>query len=156
MTALEDLPSNPSVWALWAPFVMVIPRLVMLFHFRSLLTQRPPTAEMAPDSHRAHYSTLAGLSFTGVCAFAVVDMSTDTHLSISTYYFLISFLSLMLAMNVQGYKTLRWHDIGATGAYDVGAFCIVAAITHVLRTPPMPNELRLVCWGMFCYTITTV
>ncbi|MBW2620863.1 MAG: hypothetical protein JRC56_05985 [Deltaproteobacteria bacterium] len=89
------------------------------------MSEIPSEEEQDRESHRSHILTLAGFSFTGLLAIAVLDATLVQDFRFAVYYLLVSFLCYLSALNFQGYKSKRWHDQLATALMDVASLSLM-------------------------------
>lgn len=148
LTILWYLPLFPFVTR---AFILVPP-------FRHQLAQAIPPKQLNRDEHRTVILALAGFSFSGAVALAVVALSVSdaklrNSLQLPVFYLLISFLCYFFALNLQGYKSHWWHDVAGEALADAASLSLVLSIIVVVRDS-YPNSsfgdmitvLALVVW----------
>jgi len=75
---------------------------------------------------------MAGFSFSGLLAMAVIDTALQQDFHYSVFYLFLSFLCYMFALNLQGYKYIRWRDHLATALMDSASLCIILSVLSIL------------------------
>jgi hypothetical protein len=96
------------------------------------MSEIPSEEEQDRASHMALILSLAGFSFTGLVGLIVVDATLRLSYKIAIYYLFISFLSFLFSLNVQGYKSSRWHDQISTGIMDSGSLSLILAAAYLI------------------------
>jgi hypothetical protein len=114
------------------PFLPLVGRLAIIVRFAPSRNDILSEEEQDRDSYRTHILALAGLSFMGVSAFAVVETTLKTGLSWAITYFLISFFAYMFSLNVVYVKGRRWQDQLATAFSEVGTLSMFLALVATL------------------------
>src|SRR5688572_29285113 len=108
--SLLDLFKPPIVFY-FIPFTPLITRLTMFFLFWDVRKELLRPDQIARESTKQFVLALAGLSFTGVIAIAVVDSVNQSNFKIPVFYLLISFLCYLIANNLQDYKFFVSRDV---------------------------------------------
>ncbi len=90
-----------------------------------------PEEENDRESHRSLILALAGFSFSGLLAFIVLDGTLRQDFHLTVFFLLLSFLSYFLALNLQGYKSRRWHDQLGNALMDSASLSLILAIISV-------------------------
>jgi hypothetical protein len=88
--------------------------------------------EQDREAHRTVILSLSGFSFTGLVGLIVLDATLRLNYKIAIYYLLVSFLSFLFSLNIQGYKSRRWHDQIATGIMDSGTLSLILAACYLI------------------------
>ena len=57
--------------------------------------------------------------------------------SLPLFYVFVSFLSYFVALNIQSYKSKRWHDQCGDALADTGSLSLVAAVAAVVLQAPV-------------------
>jgi hypothetical protein len=91
-----------------------------------------PEEAQERDAQRGTILGLAGFSFTAVAGLAVLDSTGRSGLQLSVWYVLVSFVAYVAALNLQAYKTTRWHDHLATALMEVGALALALTLISLL------------------------
>lgn len=107
-----------------------------------------PAKVLDKESHRSHFMTLAGFSFSGLLAMAVLDVALRQDFQYSIYYLFLSFLGYIFAVNLQSYKAKRWQDQLATASSDMASLCLVLSILSILMTKKFSP--------VFAYILSTI
>lgn len=96
-----------------------------------MLEELPEEAQER-DVQRAFILSLAGFSFTAVAGLAVLDATIRVTLQLPTWYVLLSFVAFVSALNMQSYKSKRWHNQFATALLEVGTLSLMLALAALL------------------------
>lgn len=124
---------------LWygAPAIPFITWGIVCWVFRRCMKDRLTEAEIDRNNRRSIILALAGFSFTGLLAIAVVDATTRQNLQLSVYYLMVSFLSFFFALNLQSYKFHRWHDQFGNALFESATLSLLLSVAAVaLSTYP--------------------
>lgn len=84
------------------------------------------------EAHRSLILVLAGFSFSGLLAVAMVDAATQQNLEFSTYYLLVSFLFYLSALNLQDYKSHWWHDQLGDVLFESATLSLLLSVTAII------------------------
>ena len=119
------------------------------------MSEIPCENEQDRESHSSHILALAGFSFTGLLAIAVLDATLLQDFHYAVYYLLVSFLCYLSALNFQGYKSKRWHDQLATALMDAASLSLIMSIISILKIRPFSaffvsilSAIALIIWGV--------
>jgi hypothetical protein len=115
------------------PLLPLLGRLAIITRFARLQNKILSDQEHDREGYRTHILALAGLSFMGVSAFAVVETTLKTGLSWAINYFLLSFFAYMFSLNVVNVKGRRWEDQLATALSEVGTLSLFLALIATLK-----------------------
>jgi len=115
------------------PFLPLLGRSAIIAGFVPLQNDILSDEEHDREGYRAHILALAGLSFIGVSAFAVVETTLKTGLSWAINYFLLSFFAYMFSLNLVYVKGRRWEDQLATALSEMGTLSLFLALIATLR-----------------------
>lgn len=85
------------------------------------------------QSHRTLIIPLAGFSFTALLGLSIAKAQGVGDLSLPIYFLFVSFICYLIALNVQGYKEKRWHDLLGTGLMDAGSLGLILAVVVTLN-----------------------
>lgn len=118
------------------PLFPILSRTVLCLKFKNQMREHLLEAELDRDAHRNLILPLAGFSFTGLVGLIVLDATLRLNYKVAIFYLLVSFLSFLFSLNVQGYKTRRWHDIISTGIMDAGSLCLILAACYLIGSQP--------------------
>lgn len=114
------------------PFFPFVTRSIVIFIFRRQMRNKLSEAESDRESHRSVILALAGFSFTGVLGLAVVNATLKHDLRLSIYYLLVSFLSYLFVLNLQGYKYNRWHDQVGNAVMESASLALLLSIVAIV------------------------
>lgn len=95
---------------------------------------------------RSYILALGGFSFTALVGFIVLEPAIKQNIQFSIYYVFISFISYFFALNLQGYKSKRWHDIISDALIETASLCLILTVISLLFVSNL-NE-------MFTYIIS--
>lgn len=110
------------------PFIPIIIRIVLGIRFRKSMQDKLLEAECDREGHRAIILPLSGFSFTGVLALIVLQKTNNLDLHLQIYYLFLSFISYLCALNIQKYKSRRWHDQIGTALYELASLSLILSI----------------------------
>ena len=116
-------------------FLLLVPVGVRLFvgsRFSDVMGDVLPEAELDRDSHRTLIAAMAGFSFTAVAALAVLDVSTQLRVGSALFLLFGSFLAYLWALNIQGYKARRWHDMFGNTLVEVAMLAMLLALCSLI------------------------
>lgn len=99
----------------------------------------PEEPEQDREGNRALILAFAGFSFTGVTALIVLEPSIKQTVKWAVYFLLVSFLSYLWALNLQGYKASRWQGEVAAALADAGSLCLILALVSLLAHSAFPS-----------------
>lgn len=99
--------------------------------------------EQDREAHRSHIVTLSGFSFAGLLAVALLDVTLQQDFHFAIFYLLISFLCYIFALNLQSYKSKRWHDQFATALMDSASISLILSIVSILYTQRLRASFAL-------------
>ena len=134
----------PSVcWALVSLLPLGTRGLIMLRFHKHGRTDLP-TGQLDREGHRGLILALAGFSFTGLIALAVLDQALQKNFELATVYLVVSFMAFMFALNMQSYKSRRWQDDIGTIAADIATLSMLLSVIAVLFTGRPSSAIRAV------------
>ncbi len=123
----------------FSPLLPIITRGAVILRFYKQMGQIPEEPEQDREGNRALILAFAGFSFTGVIALIVLEPSIKQTVKWAVYFLLVSFLSYLWALNLQGYKASRWQDEIAAGLADAGSLCLILALVSLLAHSAFPS-----------------
>ena len=129
--SLLDLFKPPTVFY-FIPFIPLITRLTMFFLFWDIRKELLRPDQIARDSTKQFVLALAGLSFTGVIAIAVVDSVNQSNFKIPVFYLLISFLCYLIANNIQDYKFFVSREVLSSTLIDIATLSLICTAVTVV------------------------
>ena len=139
----------------FVPLLPLVSRSLLCIKHRDHMSEILCENEQDRESHRSHILALAGFSFTGLLAIAVLDATLLQDFHYAVYYLLVSFLCYLSALNFQGYKSKRWHDQLATALMDAASLSLIMSIISILKIRPFSaffvsilSALALLIWGV--------
>ncbi len=97
------------------------------------MSEVPSEEEQDRESHRSHILTLGGFSFAGLLAISALDVTSNHDFRFAVYFLLASFLCYLFSLNLQGYKSKRWHDQFATALMDSASLSLIMSIISILQ-----------------------
>lgn len=104
----------------------------MFFWFWDVRKELLRPDQIARDSTKSFVLALAGLSFTGVIAIAVVDSVNQSNFKIPVFYLLISFLCYLIANNIQDYKFFVSRDVFSNTLIDIATLSLICTAVTVV------------------------
>jgi len=138
----------PKFILYFLPFLPFLTRGILCYRFRTKMTISLRNQELDKESHRTYILAMAGFSFSGLLAMVVLDVSLPQDFHFAVYYLLISFLSYIVSLNLQGYKALRWQDQLATAFMDSASLCLILSVLSILYSQNFVKS--------FAYTLTII
>ena len=139
----------------FVPLLPLVSRVLLCIKHHNHMSEIPCEDEQDRESHRSHILALAGFSFTGLLAIAVLDATLLQDFHYAVYYLLVSFLCYLSALNFQGYKSKRWHDQLATALMDVASLSLIMSIISILKIQSFSSlfvsilsAIALLTWGV--------
>ena len=115
------------------PFVPFLSRSILCLNHRRQMLDILCEDEQDREAHRAHILALAGFSFSGLLAVAVLDVTLMHDFRYAIYYLLLGFLCYLSALNLQGYKSRRWHDQFGTALVDIASLSLILSIISIIH-----------------------
>jgi peptidoglycan/LPS O-acetylase OafA/YrhL len=114
------------------PLVPDVSRAVLVVSFRLQMAEKLSEEELDRESNRSLIIAFAGFSFTGVVALVVLEPTLQQTVRGAVFFLLVSFLTYLWALNLQGYKASRWQAEAATALSETGSLCLVSALISLL------------------------
>jgi hypothetical protein len=94
-------------------------------------------------NHRSLIVALAGFSFAGLLALVALPGSLSER-ALPIWFVLISFLSYLATLNLQGYKAYRWHDQIGDALYEMAALGLIASVITFVLKSELPLAFRTI------------
>lgn len=152
-----DIISSGVVGSLWylAPGIPLLSRGILLIRHHGLAFEQLSEEELDRDAHLGVLLTLTGFSFSAVVALVLLEPSVEVDLGVPVYLVFLSFIALLLASNLQGYKSSRWQDQLATAFSEAGMLSLILALAALLVGGEFSLflELFLPCLGVGVWAI---
>jgi len=146
-----------QVEILWycAPFFPLLSRGLLCLVFRGEIGDIPTEEEQDREAHRTHILALAGFSFSGLLALVVLEVAILQGFHIAIYCLSISFLFYLFALNLQGYKSKRWHDQMATAIVEAASLALMLSVLSILHFQNFSSgfALGLSALGLFVWLL---
>lgn len=114
------------------PSIPFIIRLLFVLANKKLLHNILPEAENDRAEIRSLILALSGLSFTALVALSILEPNIKQNIHFSIYYVFLSFLFYFFALNLQGYKNKRWHDILSDALIEAASLCLILTVIGLL------------------------
>lgn len=115
------------------PLAPFLTRALLFLQFRSEMIEVLKPEEQDRETHRSYILVMAGFSFSGLLAMAVLYTTLRQDFHFSVYYLLLSFLFYLSALNLQAYKESRWQDQLATALMDSASLCLILSVVSILN-----------------------
>ncbi len=133
--------------------VLVLPFLTRLLAFglccRGELGAAMGEEENDRDTHRTILLALAALSFTGIFALSVADTALRQGLLLPILFLTSSFLCYFFALNLQGWKYARWHDVLIGDSfYEAGSLALLLSLVALIW---QTNPWESYAWGIAAF-----
>jgi hypothetical protein len=139
-------------WILVVGAIIVTPvllRVALFFRYWAAL-KKALGKDSSRDSVRSVVGLLAGFSFSSLVALMVLDDAVQIKFERSILFLIVSFLSYLSAMNLQGLKLRRWHDEVATGFIESGSFSLILSLGFSLLDSGLPWEMSSLVFFIGC------
>jgi cell division protein FtsW (lipid II flippase) len=138
----------------WLPALPFAVRALVAIRFSGYMQDWLPEESMDRESHRTLLSALAAISFGGLLG--VVALPGDMReRALPIWYMLCSFLALLVALNVQGYKAKRWQEWLGDAFLESATLSLLAAVAAYILLSPLGWPFRFACvtlaslvWGV--------
>ena len=114
------------------PLFPLLIRFLFISLVRGNLTKVLPEPENDRAEIRSYILGLGGFSFTALVALILLAPSIQKDIQYSIYYIFLSFLSYFFALNLQGYKNKRWHDIISDALIETASLCLILTVVSLL------------------------
>lgn len=114
--------------------VPLLTRFALYLRFRQYMNKDLPPKARDIEAHRTLILGLAGFSFAGLLGLAVADAALQDDLRLSVFFLLVSFLSYLWALNLQGYKFARWQDLFSDTLLDLASLALILSIVGIVFT----------------------
>lgn len=114
------------------PVIPIINRIIFGIRFRKSMQDKLSETENDREGHRAIILPLSGFSFSGVLALIVLQKTNNLNLHLQIYYLFLSFVSYLCALDIQKYKSRRWHDQVGTALYELASLSLILSIIFSL------------------------
>src|SRR5437899_2833533 len=130
----RDYPSVPQYSVGWclAPLLPILTRLLLVARFHKQMPDVLSEEEDDRDQNRSVILALAGFSFAGVLAVALLDVALQQSFAQTVFFLLVSFLAYLWALNAQSYKALRWQGEMVDALIEVGSLSLVLSLISLL------------------------
>ncbi len=136
------------------PFIPLLARFIIIIRFWGYMRETLDEKTIDRANHRSLIIALAGFSFAGLLGLVALPGSLlDRALPI--WYILLSFLSYLAALNLQGYKAFCWHDQIGDALFEMAAIGLIASvITFVLKSElplafrTLATALGVIVWAL--------
>jgi len=125
------------------PFLPLLGRMIIIVRFKHYMGDNLDEAAIDRTNHRSLIVALAGFSFAGLLALVALP----GHLSeraLPIWYVLVSFLSYLATLNLQGYKASRWHDQIGDALYEMAALGLIASVITFVLKSELPLAFRTI------------
>jgi hypothetical protein len=124
------------------PFLPLIPRGIVVIRFRKFMVDLLSEPAIDRDNHRALIVALAGFSFAGLLGLVALPGALTEREQLPIWYVLISFLSYLGALNLQGYKARRWHDHVGDALAEIASLGLIASVMTFILKSEMASSFR--------------
>jgi hypothetical protein len=101
-----------------------------------------PEQVTARDSHRTLLAALAGFSFAGLLGLVALPGELSTR-PLPVWFMLVSFIGLLGALNLQGYKAFRWHDEIGDALMETGTLGMILSVISFIAASDLSFGLKL-------------
>ena len=126
-----------------APIIPLFSRAILCIFHRRQMGEILSEDEHDREAHRSHILALAGFSFTGLLALAVLEATLRQDFHFGVFYLLVSFLCYFFALNLQGYKSKRWHDQFATALIDSASLSLILSVVSILHVQAFKSNFAI-------------
>jgi len=140
--ATSDAQNGICLWWAIVSALPLVTRGIPIITFVKAMHKPLKEETLARDAYRAFILALAGFSFTGMAALAVLDSSAQKKFSLAILFLVISFLSFVAALNWQIYKQRRWQHELAGALIEVAVLAMLLSVVAIVSTSAFPAELK--------------
>ena len=125
--------SDIEQWLYALPALPAVVRVLVATRYSGYMRVLLPEEALQRMDHRTVLAALASISFAGLLALVVLPGLPERQLAI--WFMLASFLCLLAALNLQGYKARRWHDWTGDALFEGATLALLAAVaTFVVKS----------------------
>jgi hypothetical protein len=132
---------DPWLYAL--PALPSAVRLLIGVRFTGYMRVHLPAESLERSDHRSVLAALASISFAGLLAIVALPGPLRER-QLAVWFLLVSFLSLLAALNLQGYKARRWHDWTGDALFEGATLALVAAVAVFVVKSDLSLAFRVV------------
>lgn len=126
------------------PAIPLVIRLVLAISFFTYMSEAIPDAALDRTDHRTIVFALAGFSFAGLLGLVALPGSLSER-SLAIWYVLLSFLALLAVLNLQAYKSKRWHDMLGDALLECATLCLIASVVGFIARSDLSSSFRITC-----------
>ena len=125
------------------PAVPLVLRALLAISFSHYMGQAIPEAALDRADHRTIVFALAGFSFAGLLGLVALPGSLNER-SLAIWYVLLSFLALLAVLNVQAYKSKRWHDMLGDALLECATLCLIASVVGFIAKSDLSLQFSVI------------
>ena len=126
------------------PALPVAGRLLVALRFRRYMREELREEALDRTDHRTIVVALAGFSFAGLLGLVAIPGELEER-KFAIWYVFVSFLCLLVVLNLQSYKARRWHDILGDALLEAASLALIASVTVFIAQSKLPCPLRIAC-----------
>lgn len=132
----------------FVPLIPILLRSVFVLQLRKKLCDQLSEEELDRDNIRNTTLALEGFSFAGLLALVLIEPNIKQNLTYPIYFVIISFISYMIQINLQGYKSRRWQEILSDTLFELGSLGLIMTVVCLLFMSGLNN--------LFIYIMTLI
>jgi len=103
-----------------------------------------PEKALDREQHRTLINALASISFAGLLGLVALPGDLEQR-QLSIWFVLVSFLALLATLNVQGYKSRRWHDLTGDGLFESATLSLLASVIAFILDSGLTLSFQMAC-----------
>ena len=124
--------ASPLVWLALVPALPLLTHAIMALKYWGRMKEVISEEVMQRDTHRSMITALAGFSFTALLGLVVMQGVSALGLEPAILCLLWSFLSYLVALNLQGYKFNRLRDLVSDAMMESASLALLWAVSMIL------------------------
>jgi hypothetical protein len=129
------------------PFMPLAPRLWLVAKFHSKMGKALGEGAADREGHRSLVVALAGFSFTGLLGLVALPGAL-TERALPIWYVLISFVAYLGALNLQDYKSHRWHDQIGDALTEIATLGLILSVVSFVLNSDLDIAFRVAATGL--------
>ncbi|MHA1874877.1 MAG: hypothetical protein ACTSUC_00355, partial [Promethearchaeota archaeon] len=110
----------------------IMVRIIFAIIIRKNLNDFLPEKENDRTDIRSYTLSLAGFTFAALIALVFIETKNQRDCQVPIYFVFISFIFYLFALNIQGYKSRRWHDLLSDTLLETASLCLIVTVISLL------------------------
>jgi len=129
------------------PFMPMLGRGLIIIRYKRYMRDALNEGAIDRANHRSLIAALAGFSFAGLLALVALPGSLLER-ALPIWYVLLSFLSYLAALNLQGYKALLWHDQIGDALFEISSLGLIASVITFILKSELPTAFHIIATAL--------